>query len=62
MFTFKSKHVLVETWVKAIYCDVFPVKTSNNLQVADFMLDLLDISSGEICNYYSRNLTVITLH
>jgi hypothetical protein len=33
------------------YCDVFPVNTSNNLRVADFMLDLLVISSSRIYNY-----------
>jgi hypothetical protein len=33
------------------YCDVFPVNTSNNLRVADFMLDLLVISLGGIYNW-----------
>jgi hypothetical protein len=44
------------------YCDVLAGNASSNLWILDFMLDLLDISSGGITlNYYSLNLTINTL-
>jgi hypothetical protein len=31
-----------------LYCDVFPVDTSNNLRILDFMLDLLVMRQAEV--------------
>jgi hypothetical protein len=38
------------TIITATYCDVLPGNASNNLLILDFMLGLLDISSGGIYN------------
>jgi hypothetical protein len=45
-----------------LYCDVLPGNASNNLWILDFMLCLLDKSSGGITvNYYTLNIIGNTL-